>query len=159
MSSLADIIGRAIEQHRGEDGSIPLHDAVETALPQARADDDACSTLLREALYKRIKDASTGAKRAAERKDDRQHEFWGDKLQRRYVIDTNARFVKETDELTLIEFDRVIEIRERGIAADQAALSVLHEARDALAPMWREMSHLRFGQVMALYFAQRRAAE
>ncbi len=161
MSSISDIVGRVIELCETPAAGIDVHRAIEVGMPLVRNDPDMMDQLAREGLAKRIKDQATRIARQMEGEspdDGDQLDFFG-KLRPRYALDTDGRRLKNTRDLTRIEFRRLITIREEQVAADMAHLKILRDAEDAVSLLWDFHPDLAFGQVMDLYLSQRSAAD
>lgn len=148
--SLSDIVGRAILLCE-IDGITKTHKAVEAALALVSEDDEARDQLLREALFKRIKDAATKMRRVDD--EDRQVSFFGDKLRFRYALDLDGHTIKETNFLTRKEFDRLISIREKQITDDLVHLNVLKEAQRQLSPIWDLHPEYTYGEAERTFLA------
>lgn len=154
--SLNDIVGRVIELC-DRNGAIDTHKAVQTAFPLVIADDEATEQLVREGLAKRIKDAATKMNRQSEQAAS-QASFFGDKLRRRYALDTDGRVIKETEYMQRLEFERLIAIREKSIIDDTAHLDVLKRALVAVAPIWDRNPEYTYGQAERAFLAAELAA-
>lgn len=144
MSRLSDVIGHVVEVGTDGFGRLDVHSAV--ALAVEMIDDEDRNTLVEEALGKRIKDAATKAKRAAANAASSQGALFAD-VRRAHALDTDGRIVKLTDEMTELEFKRVIEIRRKQIADDIAYLDVLEHAYLQVQPVWRAHPDETFGEV------------
>lgn len=152
---LSDIVGRVIDVCK-KDGRIDTHRAIEAGLPLVLQDDDVRDKLIRDALGRAILAASTRISRASD--GTKQSSFFGDKLRQGYALDIDGRMIKETDSLTLIEFDRLILIREKQITDDIAHLNVLREAKRQLSPIWDVHPDYTYGQAERAFLATETAA-
>lgn len=159
MSTLNDIIGQVIEACDAPEG-IDTHRAVDMAVPMVLADDDARDQIIREGLWKRIKDQATRAMRrmqADENVQDEQLDLFG-KLRRRYALDVDGRRLKNTRDLSRMEFRRLIQIREKQVEDDVAHLKVLRDVEAAVSRVWDVLPDQPLGKVMDVYLVQRAAA-
>ena len=144
MSRLSDVIGRVVELESGPEG-IDLRHAVSVARPML--DDDDVEALVCEALTKRIKDAATRGRMEASRAvETTQSELPFPDLRVRHAVDIEGRRLVNTEDMTEMQFRRVIEIRRKQIKDDTAYLEVLENAYLHVAPVWRQHPDLSFGQ-------------
>ena len=159
MSALNDIIGRVIDECDAPDG-IDTHRAVDIAFPLVIADEEARDQIIREGLWKRIKDQATRALRRLQadgNAQDEQLDLFG-QLKRRYALDIDGRRIKNTADLSRLEFRRLIAIREQQIEQDTAHLKVLRDVESAVSLVWDILPDQSLGRVMAVYLAKREAA-
>ena len=159
MSALNDIIGRVIDECDAPDG-IDTHRAVDMAFPLVAEDDEARDQLIREGLWKRIKDQATRALRKMQsdgNSRDEQLDLFG-MLKHRYAIDVDGRKIKNTRDLSRLEFRRLIAIREQQIEQDTAHLKVLRNVDAAVSIVWDLLLDQPLGRVMDVYLAKREAA-
>lgn len=156
MSALNDIIGRVIEECDKPDG-IDTSRAVELAFPLVVADEEAREQIIREGLWKKIKDQATRALRRLHENGnafDEQLDLFG-KLKNRYALDIDGRRLKNTTELSRMELRRLITIREQQIEHDTAHLKVLRDVETAVSWVWDLVPDRTLGEVMKLYLAMR----
>jgi hypothetical protein len=159
LSALNDIIGRVIDECDAPDG-IDTHRAVDIAFPLVIADEEARDQIIREGLWKRIKDQATRALRRLQadgNAQDEQLDLFG-QLKRRYALDIDGRRIKNTADLSRLEFRRLIAIREQQIEQDTAHLKVLRDVESAVSLVWDILPDQSLGRVMAVYLAKREAA-
>jgi len=157
---LSDIVHDLIEQYDRPGEGIDMHAATEAGVQLVKGDDETLDTLVRDALYKRIKDACTKARRRSENSDQNtagQPALFD--LRARHALDTEGRYVKRTEDLTQFEFRRLIDIRRQQLEADKAYLDELEKAEAALRPIWERHPELTYGQAEQAYIASRTAAE
>ena len=144
MSRLSDVIGRVVELESGPEG-IDLHHAVSVARPML--DEEDVETLICEALTKRIKDAATRGRMDAMRAaDNAQSELPFPDLRVRHAVDLEGRRLVNTEDMTEMQFRRVIEIRRKQLKDDRSYLDVLEQAYRQIEPIWRAHPDLTFGQ-------------
>lgn len=155
---LNDIIAQLIEDYDRPGHGIDMQAAANAGVEMVKADDDIAGQLIHDAIWKRIKDASTKAKKQAEQSDGNDQPTLFN-LRPRHAIDTDARVVKRTEDLSRLEFKRLIQIRWDQVQADQAYLNELIKADAALAPIWDQHPEYTYGQAEAAYVASRTAAE
>lgn len=160
MASLTDIVGRVIDSCDRPGLGIDLHRAIEMAVPLVMDDPEALGICVRHGLAKDIKDAATRATRSAESSspDGETLDLFG-KLRARYAVDIEGRVLKNTRDLSRLEFQRLIAIREAQIVADQEHLTALRDAAITVSPLWDINPAMAFGHVVDLYRAARTAAE
>ena len=159
MSALNDIIGRVIDECDAPDG-IDTHRAVDMAFPLVAEDDEARDQLIREGLWKRIKDQATRALRKIQsdgNSRDEQLDLFG-MLKHRYAIDVDGRKIKNTRDLSRLEFRRLIAVREQQIEQDTAHLKVLRNVHAAVSIVWDLLPDQPLGRVMDVYLAKDDAA-
>jgi hypothetical protein len=164
-----EIIARTLSVCRGPDGSVRQHEALTFADAEITAavtlggdpqGVEAVEHLAQAELWRRITGASRRARRSAERSAPAQgtmYHRWG--LHEGHVVDSDGTRLKETDELTQLEFARIREIRREQIEHDRAYLELLDNVADALDPIWQIAPELTLGRATALYLAARVAAE
>lgn len=155
---LNDIIAKLIEDYDRPGQGIDMQAAASAGVDIVKADDEIAVQLIHDAIRKRIKDASTRAKKQAEQSDTNDQPTLFN-LRPRHAIDTEARVVKRTEDLTRLEFKRLIQIRWDQVQADQAYLNELIKAEAALSPIWDAHPDYTYGQAEQAYIASRSAAE
>lgn len=146
MSRLNDVISQAIDTVRDARGRVNVHSAVEIAL--GLIDDEDGDTLIRAALSERIKRAAERGTKAIETAaaEPLQGALFKD-LRRAYALDEEGRVVKSTDDLTQLEFERIIRIREQSIESDLAHLKILRQALITVRSLWSSHPDWTFAQV------------
>lgn len=149
MSRLSDVIGQAIETEMDPFGRLDIPRAIAVALPLL--DDDDRETLVSEALAKRIKDAACKTKKAIQGASSQQYKFPFPDLRHAHALDTDGREVILTEAMTEMQMRRLIGIRRKQVADDQAYLAVLEHAYQAVRPLWGVNPDWTFGQVCAAY--------
>lgn len=156
MSRLSDVIGRVVELESGP-GGIDLHHAVSVARPLI--DDEDVEALICEALTKRIKDHATRVRLEAQGvADSPQTQFPFPDLRIRHAVDLEGRRLVNTEDMTEMQFRRVIEIRRKQLADDRKYLDLLEQAYRELEPIWREHPDFTFRQVCRVLVSQARTA-
>lgn len=155
---LSDLIGQLIEEYDQPGYGIDMHAAAAAGVERVQSDEDVTQELIRDAIWKRIKDAAQRAKRNAEKSDQNDQPTLFN-LRARHAIDAEARVVKRTEDLTRLEFKRLINIRWEQVQADQAYLNELMKAEAALSPIWDAHPEATYGEVERIYAASRTAAE
>jgi len=134
MSRLSDVISRVIED-RTIAGTLTVHDATKDVM--ARASEEDIKALASEAIGNRIKSAMCRITKAASESAGEVTSLLFPDLRPAHALDADERLIKQTRELSLLEFRRIIEIREKQIAADTAYLSILRRAYERLKPYWK----------------------
>ena len=155
---LNDIIAHLIEEYDRPGQGIDMQAAATAGVEMVKSDDEATSQLIHDAIWKRIKDASTKAKGQAERSDSNDQPTLFN-VRPRHAVDTEGRVIKRTEDLSRLEFKRLIQIRWEQVQADQAYLNELMKADAALAPVWDAHPEYTYGQAERAYMASRTAAE
>ena len=155
---LNDVIAHLIEEYERPGAGIDMHAATEAGVRMVKGDDETLESLVREALYKRIKGACTNARRRAETSDANVRQPALFDLRTRHALDTEGRYIKRTEDLTQIEFRRLIEIRRQQLEADKAYLDELEKAEAALRPIWTRHPEYTYGEAEQAYMAGRMAA-
>ena len=158
MSQLNDAIGRAIELHDHPGQGIEVHSCVKTAWGLLKDDDESVEILCKEAIAKRIKDKVTNASRNAATASSTQLPLFPN-LRAAYALDIDGRRLKDTRDLSRMEFKRLIVIRRDQLTADAAHLKHLTDAEREVAALWDASPGKTFGEICDIYAAQRRAAE
>lgn len=146
MSLLSDRIRHFLMLHRDTSGRYDLRATVAEVKPTLT--DEESSDLLDDVLYQRAKQAATKGKKNLDKhaaKTSTADMFAG--IETGYAIDDHT--VKDTDELTEVEFQRVIDIRKVSLDADVEKLAQLEIAQGACAPIWKAHPNWTFGQCKA----------
>jgi len=155
MSRLTDIVSEVIASTQDAEGSINTGVAVTKGVPLVKADAEAVDQCISEALAKRIKDAATRARKAAEDAPDAQPDLFD--LRPRHALDIEGRTLKSTHALSRLEFERIRQIRRDSLASDEAYLARLDNAASALAPIWDAYPALTYGEACDLLRESRAA--
>lgn len=153
-----DIIGKLIQEYDLPGQGIDMEAAASAGVEMVKADDEIADQLIHDAIWKRIKDAATKAKKQAETTDENSQPTLFN-VRPRHAIDTEGRVVKRTEDLSRFEWKRIIQIRWDQVQADQAYLNELMKADAALSPIWDEHPDYTYGEAEAAYAASRVAAE
>lgn len=146
--ALTDIIHRVIDLCE-VDGLLAQVQAVSAGVPLVMADPEAVEECVRETVWRRVGTLSKRVARQAAATPRQAELFPG--LRTRYAVDTDGRVLKLTSLLSRLEFERVIDIREKQIADDMAHLEVLRQARRQVRQLWDANPTLTFGEVEALF--------
>lgn len=146
MLRLSDVISKAVNSVN-IGGRIDTKDAVSEA--KSHLDGDMRDLLVVEALSKRIKQAVCKLRRNETKVVSAQHSFSFPDLRYAYALDIDGQYIKDTDQLSQLEFCRLIEIREKQLADDSAHLAVLRKAYDSVLPFWE--TEMVFGEVESAY--------
>lgn len=153
---LSEIINEAIDANTDADGRCNTHDAIASA--RNRLTDDHRDHLINAALAKEIKDAaSRGKAQILAHLKENTKELPFDGLRSGYALDLEDRYIKRVENLMRAEMERVIQIREQQIIADQSHLRILRNAYMAVKPIWDTNPDWTFGECCQL-LARRRAA-
>lgn len=148
MSLLSEKLESSLMHHRDSYGRHDLHAVVREVKPDLTSDE--ISDLLDDVLYQRAKKAATKGKKKLDKflaKAKTGDMFPG--IERGYVLDIGGNYAKDADDLTEMEFKRIIQIRQDQLAADKQSLDALEAAYGACAPIWREHPTWLFGQCKA----------
>lgn len=149
MSDTSKLMHEIAERHFEKYGRLTIHDAVKEFIPLINEDDK--ERFAAAEIGRQFKQISSRAIKAAEDDAERQDVLPFPDLKASYVIDSQDRYLKRTENLIRLELIRVIQIREESVAADHAHLNVLKDVRDKLAPYWDKHPDFTLGQVAALY--------
>lgn len=150
MSRLSDVINRAIDEVRDPRGAVDIHAAA--AFSRPLLDEEDCEYLISEALCKRIKHLAQKSGKAIEDAASlAPTEMLFPDLRPAYAIDIEGSIVKATDSLSMLEFRRLISIREKQAADDLAHLDVLRFAFTRVSALWSANPEWTFGQVCSAH--------
>lgn len=152
MSRLNDLARRVLSELRDETGSVKVHEAVKLVRPQL--DEQDCERLIEEGIAIAIKRAGQETRRAAldasTSPSNGQHELFPS-LRPMYALDVDGRSIKDTGSLSLLEFRRIIAIREKQLEDDRSHLEVLRTALGAVMPHWSINPSWTFAQACEAY--------
>jgi hypothetical protein len=127
--------------------------AVAAAVEVMRKDEESTDEARYIAASKLVHDQTTKTMRALP-DDPRQGSFFA--LRTRYALDADARIIKDTDRLSMLEFKRIMELRRKQIADDTVHYNHMTAAWSELEPIWQEYPDKLFGEVEAIYLRRRR---
>ena len=137
MSRLSDLVNDAILTNTADDGTINVTGAMESIKPSL--DDECREVLINEALTTRVTTAAKSAKsNLRSRASQRNFELPFKGLHHAYPLDLDGRYIKRTEALSRVEFESVINIREKQIINDMGHLEKLRSAHAAMLPIWKE---------------------
>jgi hypothetical protein len=146
--ALTDIVHRVIELCE-VDGTVSQTRAVSAGVPLVMADPEAVGECVRETVWRRVGAVTKRVARQLTAAPNQLEMFPG--LRSHYAVDTDGRVLKQTKMLSRLEFERVIDIREKQVADDVAHLGVLLQARRKVRRLWDANPALTFGEVEALF--------
>lgn len=154
MSQLSNFINEAVAvvMVKGRVSTQKVADLVEPKL-----DDLMRHSLMFESLKIRIKKQVCKTHKQTREDDDEEPRLTGFDLHSGYALDVADKYIKRTQELTELEFLRIITIREEQLVDDSRHLSVLRKAYDTVKPFWQV--EMNFGEAEAAYRAAALAAE
>ncbi len=155
MTALSDIIAEATETHQ-ENGVVLRHDALQAAFVRIKDEPELAEICIKADLGRRIKMSATRTARKLGDGEPRQASLFG--LRPAYALDDDAHNVKQTDDLTLREFDSLITLRQQQVTADMNQLTKLRTARRETAEIWTRHPDWVWHQVENAYSSQRRRA-
>lgn len=148
--SLHKVIAEAIEANES-DGTINRQGAISIAVPQVLADEEMTEMCVRGHISKLI--TSSSKKRAKEAADrsafPEQASLFG--LRDSYVLGDEDGNIKRTEALTRIEFESIIQVRQRQVNADLVHLGRLQDAARVTRAIWDAHPDWVWGQVEAEY--------
>jgi hypothetical protein len=152
MSRLNDDVHKALDAVRDSNGCTNMHSAVEVLLKTI--DDESRDVLVRTGANIYITQAAKRGKYAVSKasSDTSQPDLFR-KLHRAYALDGEDRIIKNTVDLTQLELQRAISIREKSVEHDMAHLNYMRRALDAVRPLWSSHPDWTFGQVCSAYRA------
>lgn len=150
MSLLSDRIRTAVADDLAERGRTEPA-AVAAVVVETLTPEEMKECALRDITLQAKRMAQRGVKKVAEAPTQASLPFPG--LRAGYAIDVDERCIKNTEDLTRLEFQRLISIREQQIEADRDHLSELRAAQRAVRPIWDAHPDWTFRQVSDAYMA------
>lgn len=150
---LSNIVARAIELNTVM-GITSQPKAVSAAKGIVDSDAEAIEDAIDIAVTKLVHDQCTRTMRRID--DGRQGSLF--LLHTRYATDADARVFKDTERLTRLEFQRIVALRTKQIADDQAHLNLMLNAYRQLSPIWDEYPAKLFGEVEQIWRGRQAAA-
>jgi len=153
MSRLTETMHEIADRHFELRNCLNVHEAARELMQQA--DEEEREQFAFSEVCRRFKAISCRARAAAKDDTETQADLPFSELRKAYAIDLDDRIIRPTEQLTQLEFRRIIEIREQQVIADRKHLEELKRVYSSLSPYWDRNPDWTLANVAMLYVGDR----